>query len=144
MLSLPSSAITWWNAASIDVDSNKKWDFKRHICSNRRNEIVKIVLMSKLKHMNAQFKKHKAIQLLLFAIVWYNITFSEESRFCVGIHDGRGRVWRQRGEGRDIGFSVKRDVTKIVGAVVCVAIAYDSWALCWYKPVCDFIWVAVS
>lgn len=57
---------------------------------------------------------------------WRNVIFSDESRFCLGMHDGRRRVRRHRGERRDIGFAVERHVHRTVGVMVWGAIAYGS------------------
>ena len=29
---------------------------------------------------------------------WRGVLFTDESRFCLSVADGRGRVWRKRGE----------------------------------------------
>ncbi|CAH1963187.1 unnamed protein product [Acanthoscelides obtectus] len=52
---------------------------------------------------------------------WNSIAFSDESRFCLGMHDGRARVRRRRGERRNPQFFVERRV----GVMVWGAIAYD-------------------
>lgn len=57
---------------------------------------------------------------------WHNVVFSDESRFCLGMHDGRRRVRRRRGERHDIGFVVERHVHRTVGVMVWGAIAYGS------------------
>lgn len=59
-------------------------------------------------------------------VEWYKVVFSDESRFCLGMHDGRMRVRRRRGERRDIQFSVERHVHRVVGVMVWGAIAYGS------------------
>lgn len=38
------------------------------------------------------------------------MVFSDKSRFCLGVHDGRIRVRRKSGEHRNIQFSVTRHV----------------------------------
>ncbi|CAH1953450.1 unnamed protein product [Acanthoscelides obtectus] len=57
---------------------------------------------------------------------WNSIVFSDESRFCLGMHDGRARVRRRRGERRNPQFFVERHVHHTVGVMVWVAIAYGS------------------
>ncbi|EEZ99903.1 hypothetical protein TcasGA2_TC002687 [Tribolium castaneum] len=51
---------------------------------------------------------------------WNSVVFSDESRFCLGMHDGRQRVRRVRGERRNVAFSVERPVarTRCMGAHV--------------------------
>ncbi|KAH0817434.1 hypothetical protein GEV33_005357 [Tenebrio molitor] len=46
---------------------------------------------------------------------WNSIIFSDESRFCLGMHDGRRRVRRLRGERRNFAFSIERPVARTVG-----------------------------
>ncbi|CAH1978256.1 unnamed protein product [Acanthoscelides obtectus] len=55
---------------------------------------------------------------------WNSIVFSDESRFCLGMHDGRARVRRRRGERRNPQFFVERHVHHTVGVMVWGAIAY--------------------
>ncbi|CAH1975755.1 unnamed protein product [Acanthoscelides obtectus] len=57
---------------------------------------------------------------------WNSIVFSDESRFCLGMHDGRARVRRRRGERRNPQFFVERHVHHTVGVMVWSAIAYGS------------------
>ncbi|CAH1993234.1 unnamed protein product [Acanthoscelides obtectus] len=59
---------------------------------------------------------------------WYRqrIVFSDESRFCLGMHDGRARVRRRRGERRNPQFFVERHVRHTVEVMVWGAIAYGS------------------
>lgn len=57
---------------------------------------------------------------------WNSVVFSDESRFCLGMHDGRQRVRRFRGERRNIAFSVERHVARTVGIMIWGAIAYGS------------------
>lgn len=57
---------------------------------------------------------------------WNTVVFSDESRFCLGMHDGRARVRRRRGERRNPQFSVERHVHRTVGVMVWGAIAYGS------------------
>ncbi|CAH1960067.1 unnamed protein product [Acanthoscelides obtectus] len=57
---------------------------------------------------------------------WNSIVFSDESRFCLGMHDGRARVRRRRGERRNPQFFVERHVHHTVGVMVWGAIAYGS------------------
>ncbi|CAH1958983.1 unnamed protein product [Acanthoscelides obtectus] len=57
---------------------------------------------------------------------WNSIGFSDESRFCLGMHDGRARVRRRRGERRNPQFFVERHVHHTVGVMVWGAIAYGS------------------
>ncbi|CAH1979479.1 unnamed protein product [Acanthoscelides obtectus] len=54
------------------------------------------------------------------------IVFSDESRFCLGMHDGRARVRRRRGQRRNPQFFVERHVHHTVGVMVWGAIAYGS------------------
>ncbi|CAH1987174.1 unnamed protein product [Acanthoscelides obtectus] len=56
---------------------------------------------------------------------WKSIVFSDESRFCLGMHDGRARVRRRRGERRNPQFFVERHVHHTVGVMVWGAIAYE-------------------
>ena len=57
---------------------------------------------------------------------WHHIAFSDESRFCLGGHDGRGRVRRRRGERRHLAFAVERHVHRTIGLMVWGAIAFGS------------------
>ncbi|CAH1994188.1 unnamed protein product [Acanthoscelides obtectus] len=57
---------------------------------------------------------------------WNSIVFSDESRFCLGMHDGRARVRRRRGERRNPQFFVERHVHHTVGVMVWGATAYGS------------------
>ncbi|CAH1966711.1 unnamed protein product [Acanthoscelides obtectus] len=57
---------------------------------------------------------------------WNSIVFSDESRFCLGMHDGRARVRRRHGERRNSQFFVERHVQHTVGVMVWGAIAYGS------------------
>ncbi|CAH1987993.1 unnamed protein product [Acanthoscelides obtectus] len=57
---------------------------------------------------------------------WNSIVFSDESRFCLGMHDGRARVRRRRGERRNPQFFVARHVHHTVGVMVWGAIAHGS------------------
>ncbi|XP_066254330.1 uncharacterized protein [Euwallacea similis] len=54
---------------------------------------------------------------------WDNIVFSDESRFCFGMHDGRARIRRRRGERWDPQFAIQRHVHQTVGR------QYDSPAI---------------
>ncbi|CAH2011182.1 unnamed protein product [Acanthoscelides obtectus] len=60
--------------------------------------------------------------------VWYRqrIVFGDESRFCLGMHDGRARVRRRRGVRRNPQFFVERHVHHTVGVMVWGATAYGS------------------
>ncbi|CAH1996830.1 unnamed protein product [Acanthoscelides obtectus] len=57
---------------------------------------------------------------------WNSIVFSDESRLCLGMHDGRARVRRRRGERRNPQFFVERHVHHTVGVMVWGAIGYGS------------------
>ncbi|CAH1988356.1 unnamed protein product [Acanthoscelides obtectus] len=57
---------------------------------------------------------------------WNSIVFSDEFRFCLGMHDGRAGVRRRRGERRNPQFFVERHVHHTVGVIVWDAIAYGS------------------
>lgn len=57
---------------------------------------------------------------------WNTVVFSDESRFCLGMHDGRARVRRRRGERREVQFFMERHVHRTVGVMVWGAIAYGS------------------
>ncbi|CAH2017414.1 unnamed protein product [Acanthoscelides obtectus] len=57
---------------------------------------------------------------------WNSIVFSDESRFCLGMYDGRVRVRRRRGERRNPQFFVERHVHHTVGVMVWGAKAYGS------------------
>ncbi|CAH2013356.1 unnamed protein product, partial [Acanthoscelides obtectus] len=57
---------------------------------------------------------------------WNSTVFSDESRFCLGMHDGRARVRRRRGERRNPQFFVERHVHHTFGVMVWGAIAYGS------------------
>jgi hypothetical protein len=54
------------------------------------------------------------------------VVFSDESRFCLGMHDGRQRVRRLRGERRNSAYSVERHVARTVGVMIWRAICYGS------------------
>ncbi|CAH1964664.1 unnamed protein product [Acanthoscelides obtectus] len=66
------------------------------------------------------------IQRSLWDQEWNSIVFSDESRFCLGMHDGRARVRRRRGERRNPQFFVEKHVHHTVGVMVWGAIAYGS------------------
>ncbi|CAH1983319.1 unnamed protein product [Acanthoscelides obtectus] len=57
---------------------------------------------------------------------WNSIVFTSESRFCLGMHDGRARVRRRRCERRNPQFFVERHVHHTVGVMVWGAKAYGS------------------
>ncbi|CAH1369275.1 unnamed protein product, partial [Tenebrio molitor] len=57
---------------------------------------------------------------------WNSVIFSDESRFCLGMHDGRRRVRRLRGERRNFAFSIERPVARTVGVMVWGAICFGS------------------
>lgn len=57
---------------------------------------------------------------------WNSLIFSDESRFTLGMHDGRMMVRRRRGERRHMQYAVERHVHRVVGVMVWGAIAYDS------------------
>lgn len=63
---------------------------------------------------------------LQWNIQWQAVVFSDESRFCLGTHDGRQRVRRRRGERRQMQFAHERDVHRTVGVMVWGAISYGS------------------
>jgi hypothetical protein len=52
---------------------------------------------------------------------WNSVIFSDESRFCLGMHDGRRRVRR-----RNFAFSVERHLARTVGVMVWGAICFGS------------------
>ncbi|CAH1380649.1 unnamed protein product, partial [Tenebrio molitor] len=54
------------------------------------------------------------------------VIFSDESRFCLGMHDGRRRVRRLRGERRNFAFSIERPVARTVGVMVWGVICFGS------------------
>ncbi|CAH2012274.1 unnamed protein product [Acanthoscelides obtectus] len=72
------------------------------------------------------FKRNLKKQRSLWDQEWNSIVFSDESRFCLGMHDGRARVRRRRGERRNPQFFVERHVHHTVGVMVWGAIAYGS------------------
>ena len=49
---------------------------------------------------------------------WQRIVFSDESRFCLGAHDGRVRVRRRLGERLNPAYSVERHTAPIPGVMV--------------------------
>jgi hypothetical protein len=57
---------------------------------------------------------------------WHNMVFTDESRFCLGMHNGRRQVRRRRGERPDIEFAFERPVHRTVGVMVWGAIGYGS------------------
>jgi transposase len=57
---------------------------------------------------------------------WNSVIFSDESRFCLGMHDGRRRMRRLRGERRNFAFSIERPVARTVGVMVWGAICFGS------------------
>ncbi|CAH1976468.1 unnamed protein product [Acanthoscelides obtectus] len=72
------------------------------------------------------FERMKTVQrstTSLWDQEWNSIVFSDESRFCLGMHDGRARVRRRR---RNPQFFVERHVHHTVGVMVWGAIAYGS------------------
>ncbi|CAH2020579.1 unnamed protein product, partial [Acanthoscelides obtectus] len=73
-------------------------------------------------------KSSRCRQRSLWDQEWNSIVFSDESRFCLGMHDGRARVRRRRGERRNPQFFVERHVHHTVGVSCCGwgAIAYGS------------------
>ncbi|CAH1996987.1 unnamed protein product [Acanthoscelides obtectus] len=72
------------------------------------------------------FKNAWCRQRSLWDQEWNSIVFSDESRFCLGMHDGRARVRRRRRERRNPQFFVERHVHHTVGVMVWGAIAYGS------------------
>ncbi|CAH1958407.1 unnamed protein product [Acanthoscelides obtectus] len=72
------------------------------------------------------FKNAWCRQRSLWDQEWNSIVFSDESRFCLGMHDGRARVRRRRGERRNPQSFVERHVHHTVGVMVWGAIAYGS------------------
>lgn len=57
---------------------------------------------------------------------WNHIAFSDESRFCLGGHDGRQRIRRMRGERRRLDLAIERHVHRTLGVMVWGAIAFGS------------------
>ncbi|CAH1989820.1 unnamed protein product [Acanthoscelides obtectus] len=74
----------------------------------------------------AAMSAHWCRQRSLWDQEWNSIVFSDESRFCLGMHDGRARVRRRRGERRNPQFFVERRVHHTVGVMVWGAIGYGS------------------
>ncbi|CAH1998073.1 unnamed protein product [Acanthoscelides obtectus] len=72
------------------------------------------------------FKNAWCRQRSLWDQEWNSIVFSDESRFCLGMHDGRARVRGRRGERGNPQFFVERHVHHTVGVMVWGAIAYGS------------------
>ncbi|KAH0810441.1 hypothetical protein GEV33_012350 [Tenebrio molitor] len=48
---------------------------------------------------------------------WHNMVFTDESRFCLGMHSGRRQVRRRRGERPDIEFAFERPAHRTVGVM---------------------------
>lgn len=57
---------------------------------------------------------------------WHHVVFSDESRFCLWVHDGRKRVRRFRGERRNPDFFVERHTARTPGLMVWGAICHGS------------------
>ncbi|GFY01530.1 transposable element Tcb2 transposase [Trichonephila clavipes] len=57
---------------------------------------------------------------------WQNFMFSDESRFVLGTHDNRVRVWRRPGERYNSPHTVLRHTARTAGVMVWGVIAYDS------------------
>lgn len=57
---------------------------------------------------------------------WQRIVFSDESRFCLGAHDGRVRVRRRVGERLNPAYNVERHTAPTPGVMVWAAITYDT------------------
>ncbi|MBJ5584651.1 transposase [Salmonella enterica subsp. enterica serovar Typhimurium] len=57
---------------------------------------------------------------------WHDIIFSDESRFCLQHHDGRIRVWRQRGERLFDTCIRHRHTAPSPGVMVWGAIGFDT------------------
>ncbi|GFX40122.1 transposable element Tcb2 transposase [Trichonephila clavipes] len=60
------------------------------------------------------------------AAEWYQVDFSDESRFNLSRDDNRVRVWRPRGERLNPAFALKRHTAPTAGVMVCGAIAYNT------------------
>ncbi|GFT68920.1 transposable element Tcb2 transposase [Trichonephila clavipes] len=57
---------------------------------------------------------------------WQKVVFSDESRFVLGTHDKRVRVWRRPGERYNSPYTVLRHTAHTAGVMVWGGIAYDS------------------
>ena len=57
---------------------------------------------------------------------WQHVVFSGESRFCLGMSDGRRMVRRRCGERREIDFAVERHIYHTRAVIVWGAIGYGS------------------
>ena len=57
---------------------------------------------------------------------WNRVVFSDESRFCLWAHDGRGMVRRRPGERRHLQFAVQRHTALTQGVMVWGAICHGS------------------
>lgn len=66
-------------------------------------------------------------------IQWNSVVFNDESRLCLGMHDGRASVRRRRGERCNPQFCVERHVHHTVGIMVWGAITNEIGLLCFFS-----------
>ncbi|GFW12977.1 transposable element Tcb1 transposase [Trichonephila clavipes] len=62
----------------------------------------------------------------MWAAEWNKVVFTEESRICLQLHDGRIRVWRQWGEGMLNNCVMHRHTGLALGIMVLGGIGYHS------------------
>ncbi|CAH1967308.1 unnamed protein product [Acanthoscelides obtectus] len=114
----PEEAVDAFKNAVLDLPANEwnkcfeNWFERMQMCINLRKTI--------------KVQRSWCRQRSLWDQEWNSIVFSDESRFCLGVHDGRARVRRRRGERRNPQFFVERHVHHTVGVMVWGALAYGS------------------
>ncbi|CAH1959968.1 unnamed protein product [Acanthoscelides obtectus] len=117
----PEEAVDAFKNAVLDLPSNEwnkcfeNWFERMQITAEIFNE----------RHENSNWCRQRS----LWDQEWNSIVFSDESRFCLGMLDGRARVRRRRGERRNPQFFVERHVHHTVGVMVWGAIAHGSRSL---------------
>ncbi|CAH1999182.1 unnamed protein product [Acanthoscelides obtectus] len=94
--------------------------------ANEWNKCFENFLDNTFSNLNIKKRILWCRQRSLWDQEWNSIVFSDESRFCLGMHDGRARVRRRRGERRNPQFFIERHVHHTVGVMVWGAIAYGS------------------
>ncbi|GFV49724.1 transposable element Tcb1 transposase [Trichonephila clavipes] len=62
----------------------------------------------------------------MWAVEWNEVVFTDESRICLQHHDGRIRVWRQRGEMMLSSLVMHRHTGPTPGIMVWSGIGYHS------------------
>ncbi|CAH1956399.1 unnamed protein product [Acanthoscelides obtectus] len=114
----PEEAVDAFKNAVLDLPANEwskcfeDWFERMQMCISLRGDHLELPTWCR--------------QRSLWDQEWNSIVFSDESRFCLDMHNGRTSVRRRRGERRNPQFFVERHVHHTVGVMVWGAIAYGS------------------